>query len=163
MTRSERRIAIAKDVIEQINLGKMCIRSSNGYLAGKLPKSCINRDSETKISPLMARDIQKSCKMCIRGALMISKIAQFNEVTMENLNFDLDYISIHVESTADILEGAFSGEELDIIEQTFEGWADKKIGIFYCDHNDDADRVIAICQNIVDHGFFDPSVRYDVV
>lgn len=163
MTEEQRRKAIAQDVIKQINLGRMNIISNTYYLDGDLPKNCIEKSKSTRISKSMARDIQKTCNMCARGALAIAKIAKFDAETIKSLGlYDIDYISLNAQDTSKILKEAFSIEELHTIERVFEG-TECEFHKFHDDHIDDGDRLIAICQNIIDNGSFDPSVRYDIV
>ena len=169
MTRTERRVAICEDVIAQINLGDMNIMDNTSYLRGPMPKSLKRSATNINLSKKQARDIQKGCDMCARGALMISKIARFNNVTLANLTlYDDDFISVKQRDTTIVLEEAFCDEELSSIEDAFEVnslrfYASKECRQFRRDHESPSERFIAICQNIIDHGEFKPEVRYDIV
>lgn len=152
MTREQRKVAIAKDVIKQINAGVFDIRSRFGYIMNKRGKGM-----HCMVSKDNALGIAKQCGMCARGALMISRIAKFNEVKI-HAGF-----SVYREDTIAALEDAFTENELSSIESAFEGSHYFFHSQFHNDHKSDANRLIAICQNIVDHkGFFRPEVRYDV-
>jgi hypothetical protein len=180
MTRAERRVAIAQDVIQQIQLGHIRLSAGSSYLSGHV--SIDPNDFDRPIKPKEARLIQDSCTACAKGSLMISKIAKFNKASFKDIgayesyqvwNSDIPIvtgISTDEENTVGVLSDAFSSIQLDWIEAAYEGWMTVKdifrptTQYWIIDHPDPYDRLLAICQNIVDHkGTFKPSVRYDVV
>ncbi len=167
MTITERKIAICKDVIAQINLGDMDVEEGSAYLYGDVPSSLQGIGINHHITKEQGREIQKSCEMCARGALMIAKVAKFNEVSLGNLGISdecKDIFNATASVTSSVLSEAFTKMELDYIEAVFEGYQSRPIGRrFYEDHENPKDRLIAICQNIIDYGEFKPSIRYDIV
>ena len=145
MSRAERRVAVAKDVIIRINAGRMQAGhggyiSGPGHGGGVLSKSRANR-------------LAKECVVCARGGLMLAKVAKFNcAVYVGELNDSF--------STARNLADCFTEAQLWSIESAYEcyNWMSPMSDIA-----DPNDRLLAICQNIIDHkGTFKPMVEYEV-
>lgn len=170
MSRKERKIAIAKDVIANIHLGKLNVRMNNGYVGGI--DGDIEYDKEILCQYLpseqVAELLKPACQVCARGAMMMCKVAKFN-------SFDLNkYCLEDEESTVEALKDAFSEEELGQIEGAFELWGSdsfmpshKRLSNESLDNwasiQDDKDRLLAIMQNVIDHnGVFKPEVKYEV-
>lgn len=181
MTKAQRKVAIAKDVIA--NLHVMKIKSENGYINSN--NSNFNNVIYTELEPLLefgitpqqiAQKGMESCSMCARGALMLTKVAKFDQYDFDGV-CSLGYID--QDDTLDALKDAFTGHELELIETFFEG-----SNYITSDNNyydglglvtdlglkvqgnwtsiwDDKDRLLAIMQNIIDHkGEFKPEVKY---
>lgn len=155
MNRKERRKAICKDVIKQIHIGKMNIKRNNVYFIIKKSNMPSIGYNDRNITTDEAKRIQNKCTCCAMGALMISKIAKFDNVSFDQLGLrnysdkSLNASSMRIE---DILEEAFSHDELHEIEDAFE-----------CSDIDPYDKLLEICQNIIDHGSFKPEVEYEIV
>ena len=100
---------------------------------------------------------------------MLSKVAKFNDASLGDIGGRSSVHGMSMASygidTIDMLEDAFSEEELYLIESAFEGWHRDFGSVlrFHNDHSYPSNRLIAICQNIIDHGEFKPSVRYDII
>jgi len=193
MTRQERKVAIAKDVIA--NLDVMDFRKGNGYVVSDddIDFERIMRFGVT--NQQIANEAKKQCQVCARGAMMLCKIGKFNEFDFSELE---GFSDIDDETTTDALEEAFDQDELEMIESCFEGssyyngdldlyfkddegyqytWGGidlngRKSGIRrftdarnnWSEIEDDKDRLRAIMQNIIDHkGDFKPTVMYEVV
>ena len=161
--RAKARVAIAKDVIKRIQSGK--IRSmGNGYgyiefdtdLKHKVCK--MEDDYEKCITPQDVKKIAKNCYVCAMGALILSKVGLFNQLTWRDLfNFDTR------EDYENALFDYFDEDELYEIEDAFECNMSKAGKFGYLFKNDN-DRLLAIMQNIVDHnGTFKPEVEYEIV
>lgn len=157
MTREERRIAIAEDVIK--HLDAMDIRSGYGYVVGS-EQVMDNFDGEVneKSSKKIAEEMKQSCAMCARGAMMICKIAKFD-------NYKFCYSEINNTETLYALEDAFNYYELYEIEEAFENFYHDSnfTARYWSDINDPKDRLLAIMQNIVDNGRFNPQIEYEIV
>jgi hypothetical protein len=167
MTPEERRIAIAKDVIE--HLDQMNIMSKNAYMQVFEGDFVKNEGTITKEECSLLRD---NCEVCARGALFISRIDLFNTVDWTDL--DLEYYDPEEEEhdllssdiTSEKLEGAFSKQDLGLIESAFEfnrnhGMREEcsrfdstNAEYFGLQYDNDKDRLRAIMNNIVQNGNF---------
>lgn len=153
MTRNQRKVAIAQDVIKQLHVLK--IKRNNGYV---VPDEDFNLESllEFGVTPQqIAQKAKQTCTLCARGAMMLCKVDKFNNFGFEDLGCFGD---ISDDTTTEALEDAFTDEELSEIEHCFESawtsWSEIK---------DDKDRLQAIMTNIIDHkGVFKPEVEYTV-
>jgi hypothetical protein len=153
MTRKQRKVAIAKDVIKQVNAGVFDAKSQHGYVVP------MNGYLNGPVEQRNAIAVAKECHVCARGALMLSRIAKFNDMVINPICGNIEQ-----EQTAKALEDAFTSRELYEIERAFEGGEDgSDYRRFFLDHKNSNNRLIAICQNIIDHkGTFRPEVRYVV-
>jgi hypothetical protein len=180
MTPRQRRVAIAQDVIDRINEGQLSIESDKAYLLwehSKLPNAVLAKS----VSKRRVNQLYKECTVCARGGMLLSRVAVFNSLSLEEMGinqseYDYDYdgsYSINGEYTAKVLRGAFTEKHLSLIEAAFEcgihyainaGYSHKKANEAVCfgfEHDNDEERLLAIMQNIVDHGSFRPEVKYD--
>lgn len=172
MTRSERKVAVAKDVKAHI-LAKSLKILQGAYLTywkdlERLP------DSQSQAQCLLSAKKNK-CEACARGAMMLAKVAKWNNW---NGNFDIGVSSY---DTTEALKDAFSQEELNLIEACFErspGFVKDTYdfpinnGAFVKEYgvsaeswgpNKPDDRLLCIMQNIIDHdGEFKPEVEYEI-
>lgn len=170
MTRKEKKVAIAKDVIANIHMKKLNVKANNGYVESSDKDLEYDKDILCQYLPSeqVAELLKPSCQICARGAMMICKVAKFD-------NFDLGRYSLEEElSTTEALKDAFSEEELGQIEAAFELWGPgspmgehKRLSHEELENwesiEKDEDRLLAIMQNIVDHGGeFKPEVKYEV-
>jgi hypothetical protein len=137
MTCAQRRVAIAKDVIRSINAYGM--RAACGdYLRSEHLKGSAAKEFED-CTRSDARKIQSNCTVCAVGALVLSKIAKFDDATWG----DIVDIAIHSASPS-TMQGSFSSLQLQCIEDAFElHW----VKLFPLPE----DRMLAIMQNIVDN------------
>lgn len=168
LSRSEKRVAIAKDVIEQLKIGVIGARKGV-YLNLEIPYS-------SPISNLLQignKQLNKSmingdvkCEVCAKGALLACHILKTNHITVSQAA-KMDY-----EGDPDIyirnrLAKIFSQNQLDLIEAAFETWvvADenrylqspygaptgiaKKAVEFGKNYENTTERLIAIMKNII--------------
>jgi hypothetical protein len=144
MTKAERKVAIAKDVIANLHI--MTVKSHFGYIVEEGDKINIPVLREFGIDDqLIARKAKEKCTVCARGAMMLCKIDKFNHFTFDKCtsgsswsnpaeNFD----DITQDDTSAALADAFSTEELENIEACFEVCiADNKEDEFENDYNYD--------------------------
>ncbi len=160
----KRKVAVAKDVINQIQLKKFKVQK-NHYL---LLDDDIDVDpSEDPQKAMKCALDSKKCTVCARGAMMLTKVAKYN-----NFEFDEFYNLNCDHATTDALGDCFTEHELQLIETFFErlsfideGDAFNLYGVDYrkWGPNNPEDRLICIMQNIIDHkGQFVPSVEYTI-
>lgn len=158
------RVAVAKDVIGQIELGKLKARRGEGYLTSG--GGYIWSDVPCSLS-----GIQKICTMCARGALVLSAFNLYDG----DFGAIVNDRGITQEETRIQLEGIFSHRELSLIETAFEKIFMDGVDTFHSSRRclsaikfgnaipDDADRLLAIMQNIVDNGgTFKPEIEYEI-
>lgn len=143
MTKAERRVAIAKDVIAQLKTKRF--KATRGTVLGGISDKIIEGDYLTaQLCDVLPKF--KKCHVCARGAIFISAVERFNNYTGED--FDADWV-----------DGAslryFTKSQLDMIECAFEGW-----GQFFGDakiRGGAEDRMCSIMKNIIaNEGTFRP-------
>lgn len=107
LTKAEKRVQIAKDVIEQI-LAKKYSAVSGDYVSSTsmvpLNKEVLNRDNP-------------KCKVCACGSLILSAIRLFNRHTCP-----ITTNGSHIKAMT-LLKDWFSLAQLISIESAFEGWS----------------------------------------
>lgn len=173
MSKKERRVSIARDVLRRLERGELrlginyyCEPDDDEDFA--LQKGDISKEDITKL--------QTECRVCARGAFMISRISKCKDVKWEQLkNGKSNTIHVDNEANSNILKDSFTQKQLGLIEAAFE--FSLEYGVDYGNSSEDSreaakfgydldkpqDRLIAICQNIIDNdGKFNPYIRYEV-
>jgi hypothetical protein len=152
MTRAERRVAVAKDVIKAINAGRFITASCTGYVVEREQHVPFTENTQS-----WARKALKSkCAVCARGAMMLCKVANYNNYTVDSeYAAELDVWGVGQTDTTAALKDCFRIEQLAHIESAFEnGWSEI---------DDDESRLMAIMQCIIDHkGTFKADAEYEV-
>ncbi len=169
-TRAEQRVAIAKDVIKQIKLGKIVLGGGYwdlGYY-----------DASKSVYPNITRKVEATlplkktvCHVCAMGAVFASKVLKKGSTLLNE--------QVNDQAIIDDLEGIFSARQLRLIETAYEGGycgngtVEDKITTrslqraedFYTTHNVDEDyspehrgkRMVAIMKNVISNeGTFRP-------
>lgn len=171
LTPAQRKVNIAKDVIEQIQLSKLNMKGGV-YICRPLSVPLSMRIPVRKrMTEECVEFVQRQCDVCARGALLLRRVALFDKLRWGQLGIHADgSMAVARAHTTRGLKDAFTARELALIEAAFE--VDY---VFAPSHPmaryaakfgedfpfDPADRMIAICQNIIDHkGEFRPEVRY---
>jgi hypothetical protein len=159
MTQAERRVAIAKEVIANIHASRLNVRSRYGYV---VPNSDLLPNGLESVAggtdKAIAEKYKQTCTVCARGAMMLCKVAKFN-----NYAWNI-YGCVDSWDTFEALADAFTEDELWDIEQAFEQVEKNYDHTPWMDIDDDTDRLLAIMQNIVDHkGTFQPDVAYKII
>lgn len=159
LTKAEKRIIIAKDVIKQIR-SKFLIPYKGCYVSitnnyDPISSGTINAQEELKNI--------KSCRVCAKGSLLISKIAKFNSVFLDG-KYDINTTFSQLNGNDRCINNLpeFTRRQLDLIELAFENFIssdDKTIFFsqklankardFYAKYEDTEQRLIAICKNII--------------
>lgn len=157
MSKAQKRVAVAKDVLAQID-AEMVVAEECVYVEARALESEMAQQYCDVSKPVV-------CRACGLGSLILSSVRFENERTVSEINGIDGY-----EARA-ILSHIFKDSQLDLIESAFErtSMADTNCSVdcavsFGADFWHSEDRLIAIMQNIIDHkGRFVPSVRYNVV
>lgn len=135
MSKAERRVAVAKDVIKQINSGLFTAASHYFY-----PK-------RIGIENVSEEDLPKtSCYVCGIGAAAISKIMKFNNYDFDNRPSDCIF---YQRDCHNALKDCFTNDQLNIIENWFEchgynlpdDWTEKS----------KENRMLCIYQSVIDN------------
>jgi hypothetical protein len=128
LSSQEKKIAIAKDAIQQIEIGKYKAKQSYGYFTlGEY----MTQDNRYQISDLQCEiDKAETCSLCGMGAVFASRVRLGNDIT--NAKPDGDDI-------VNILEDVFEEEELRLIEAAFEGDGNENYFETYEEYDEDED------------------------
>lgn len=187
LTKAGQRVAIAQDVIDALMIDKLNV-VENMYLYGSVP-SAITRNvkADSPVSPSDATKLQASCSACALGSMFLAKIKLGNDVTWGDMDLNLyrevypwggtifkklkTYFSLQ---QLCLIESAFEQNELSsayyyisdcptVVSPNFREQLTKAV-LFGNKFADPKDRMLAIMQNIVDHGgTFKPVVEYEIV
>lgn len=161
MTKQQKRILIAKDVLKLIRLNRF--RPQAGiYLSSQTNALFTYRDMDKQ-----AKDIfkEKACFGCAQGAICYAAALRFNEVTVRELSTQTGYVSDG--AFADFLQRFFSKYQTGLIEACFEGWytnkqtstrisAKAKKWVDKHGFKTDNDRLCIIMRNVAKNGAFKP-------
>jgi hypothetical protein len=167
MTKRERRVAVANDVIK--HLDRLNIEDGYGFIV--TDEVDILKDRTGPITHEDCDTIRDTCTMCARGALMISKIDIFNSIdwSIMDIEYDGDDAELVDRDVTDDVLLEFGKKQLAKIESAFEtaayyaqdaGCSDataqlcKEFGLKY---KHPKDRLRAIMSNIVENGKFKPT------
>ncbi len=162
MTDAQKRIAIAKDVIKQVNAKR--IKPTRGiYLETKFAGSKITiADVGLEMELKALYENMPSCNACALGSMFVCAVSKFNNLSIEEhindgrkIEYDKNvYDTIKVQEIyygrpTEYLGQFFSTAQLDELERAFE--ADKS-----WDPRSSTERLIAIMKNIIrNKGTFD--------
>lgn len=150
MSKTNKRIAIAQDVIASLKIGKYTATPGN-YLEVQTDK---DYDSLPADSQALLRTEEVNCDVCAIGAIFASKVRKGNKCNYDLLNGNND------SSLIANLKGIFDEKELRIIETAFEGEAQSGLvreneeeaaqAWFERNHpHDETKRLVAIMKNII--------------
>ena len=174
LTPPQQRVAIAKDVLEQIRI-KRFTPYSGKYI------SSINFKNGLYKSEMGSKDIKsnfakiKNCSVCAMGACLMSATKFANKLNFEDVG--VHRTDFKDEKVKDLFSSIFSPEQLLLIEIAFEGndsGADRmgydifgadyptceitqKCDEFYLKYEDEKSRMVAIMKNLIKNkGEFKP-------
>lgn len=158
LTSAEMKVAIAKDVIAQLKAKKPKIKVYEGvYFVASLKKPFaeVGDDLQEAASKIV------SCEVCALGAVFLSKARLYNDCPMSIADGwhgdDGKCLSFNDDDMRLNLDSLFSNRQLRSIEAAFEGFSsdfsciypDGRERMFYEQHDDNKDRMIAIMKNII--------------
>ena len=120
MTPAQRRVAIAKDVIDSIQAD--LLKPQEGVYVSAYTKTC-NIEKGKSLQDSLLPNIE-TCECCAKGALFMTKILSFNHYKA-NSGYELDSeyeetLKIDGPETMKGLNDCFSKKQLDLIENAFE-------------------------------------------
>lgn len=154
MTKAEMRVAVAKDVIKQLKIGK--ITAEHCYLddMGEFNRN-IGKSMQTVI-----KNPAFKCNACAIGSALISFVNLFNGITIiEEISDDLDRNGIHK-----ILSKCFTKNQLEDMEGFFEWGSDDEfngrhhVNSTWYTSTSSEDKLIQIMQCIINNkGNFKPT------
>ena len=165
LTPSEQRVTIAKDVLEQLRLGRYYAEQST-YFSMPAPTAEPLKPGQDLQSLILQND--RTCTVCALGACFASAVRLSNGVALSEETIGFDNFADEPGDTADFGNDAvfnekvasyFSNRQLALIESAFEKDDDFSRGYDVEDaidfgqaYEDDTDRLQAIMENIVEHG-----------
>jgi len=150
MTRAQRRVAVAKDVIKWLDQDKLVASSGTYLFAGYGNDDLSNLSSVRLNNPDGSfQDTLKTlpaCEVCAKGAIFVCAVNRQNKVT----NAETGNWGWTGEEMRDKLRGLFSARQLDLIEAEFEGSYGYYSRIMEKTMDcDDESRMRAIMRNII--------------
>lgn len=166
LTKAQRAVAVAKDIIKQLKLEKLNL--AHAYCEGTFDTPLSpDADAQKHIGT-----IQKVCRVCAIGAAFLSHIRLYDDMRIADLQLPLyegaelnhpNYIGVEREQIVRKLRGTFTARQLDMIEDAYEtsycGLRDahtksEKFGVQFGTSNE---KLTAICKNIIKNdGVFKP-------
>jgi hypothetical protein len=125
LTKAEKRVAIAKDVIDQIKLKTIRIASGE-YCTITLDGSVKGKD---ELQKAFQKGKVKECKVCAMGALFIGDILKRDNFKLNSGNFtpgesgrfeEDGFANVYSSTIEKKLDDYFTAEQLRLIEAAFE-------------------------------------------
>jgi hypothetical protein len=180
LSRAEKRMTIAKDVIAQIKRGKYI--AEKGTYISDITTPKLEDSWGSKVEGFEEKDVQKnfskiqSCTVCALGACLMSSTKFANQLVFEDVDsVDADSM-VKNEKVNKLFKSLFSPEQLFLIEEAFEGDNEgcssrvgkmmgarvpkkllKKSVKFFDESGEDEHRLISIMKNIIKNkGTFKP-------
>jgi len=161
LSASERRVAIAKDVLVQLK-AKRYKATSGTYVDFKNPLIEYDNVVDLKDAPLCALSEGVKCQVCARGSMFMSACGLFDKVTAKDMGMDEGFSSSLDGFNPDFQayeDRFFPRKQLALIEAAFEGddvqdllTDDQQVAArkWYKAHKGGAEvRLKAIMQNII--------------
>lgn len=120
MTPAERRVAVARDVLKQLNKKKIVASNQGDYVHvnGRVPTSVVD-DTNTLVTEVFAGT---TCKCCARGAMFVSACSLFNAPKLSELRLDEKIKDLNGRDLRLQENQLFTRRQIDMIETAFEGW-----------------------------------------
>lgn len=147
LTKAEQRVIIAKDALKQL-LSKRFIATEGVYVEGKADdKAC--EFADTDVQYLFLDKKMPPCVVCARGALLVSAIRKYDDVTGDQYVWEPEIAS----------KRYFSLPQLVLMEAAFEEWyyTSYKAASFGGQFEESKDRLEAILKNVIKNkGTFKP-------
>ena len=182
LPKSEKAVLVAKDVLKQISIGRY--KPQAGRYIGDLVISDFS-DSNAQINEKF--DSIKSCTACALGSILLSCTHLGNKLLFSDIGIigkrkQVGIGNLKNANVVDLFKDIFSKKQLLLIETAFEGFNGSSYGddqmsdrfgeylgkilskseAKACDkftekYNNDYDRLVAICENIIENnGKFKP-------
>lgn len=147
LSRKQKRIAIAKDALQQLKLNK--------YLPARGLYVLERWNPDESMNDIIARDGEQ-CEVCAIGAAFCS-LARFNtELTLEHGSPELVHNTLRLcfsNRQMALMEYAFEGRSVSRITSTLKSYTDCNLAYtFWHRHKDATERMKAIFRNIIKNG-----------
>lgn len=148
---AEKRVAVAKDVIAQLDAKKIVALCGSYVSITPKENEIFSLEPDDEMQTVLAGRV---CDACALGSLFICAVAKLDDCTADSVQFDKHYdVDYYMrDDPYEYLGQFFEHEQLHRIEQAFEGyagWSDDD-GANYID--EDAERRLrVIMKNIIDN------------
>lgn len=160
LSKSEKKVIVAKDVLKHIKSKKYRANAGQYFLNINLEGGVLDSDGiKENIKKI------KRCDVCAMGACLLSATSYLNKLTFH----DLPHATDNTSDSWELLIKIFSAKELTLIENCFEGengdsgFGIKRVGAYlggaipdnaiyrqyYVEFTDDQKRLTAIMKNII--------------
>lgn len=151
LSKIDQKLAIVKDAIKQIKIGKTIVTTGVYMEVVDNGEGSSLVDDKDNLKKLIKRP-DFICQACAKGALFAACVLETNEVYGNN-HYSLESFQSHK------LKPWFKRGEIDLIEETFEGWGDKESASFkfYKKYKNPKTRLLAILNNILENKEFSPA------
>lgn len=163
MTKAEKKVAVAKDVLKNLRYTNL---DGGTYLSTKNDANVdfLLENKDKDLQEFIPK-IRKNCEVCAIGAFFLSEVGVFDKCKIAELGYD--YSQLRNDTfMREKLRAVFTTKELSLIESAFMG---SPYGItetewpvthsYYNKYHDEADRLKAICKNIIKNGTFKPEYQ----
>lgn len=164
LSKSEKRVLIAKDVIKALNMRKL-VAQHGTYMRVDDPKLKRTVLGNKQLSDVFDKATKKkdSCHVCALGACFVAGVQRFNNVVATDIGYsaktEIDDLN-NDDTMRDFLVDYFSMEQLHLIENCFESSDAMELapsGEDWKPKLEGTERMIAIMKNIVKNkGTFKP-------
>ena len=114
----KKRVAIARDVLEQIRIGRY-ISNGGSYIDALLMKDGKDKWDMSSLDIKSNFGKIKNCKVCAMGACLMSITKFENKLDFYDIGNDIE--NLNNEKTKILFQSIFSPEQLLLIERAFEG------------------------------------------
>lgn len=172
LSKAEKRVAIAKDVLQQIRVGKY-IADAGRYIYGVDAPDIEDVYYESDIKKNFSKI--KECKVCAMGACLMSATKFANKLKFQDIGSGIS--DLNNPQVKSLFKSIFSPVQLLLIERSFEGRTGgstvgcdvfgldefdfnqqiEKCSDFYHEYPTDEDRLVGIMNNIIENkGTFKP-------
>ena len=150
LTPEKQRVAIAKDVIKQLELLKIKPKLNSGYV--DLAKSYVGAP-DAQVCDVVAN---QKCTVCALGGMMVSAVQLADKLRVSDIASEWEGIAsvgyLGADICYDYLRTFFTREQLRQIEAAFEGWTEIR-GVPYKKFEPKvrgaANRMILVMKNII--------------
>lgn len=148
----EKAVAIAKDVLEQLEAKKV-IPGESVYLGHEFVKFC--RENPEELQGKL--DDAGPCEACALGSLLLSRCRLYNDLRGDTVSVAWAQEGSLCDMTYRQLLDVFTTTQLHCIEAAYEGYGIGPAYRFHCQYVEAEEVLQQICLNIIHNdGHFDP-------
>lgn len=152
--KARRRVLIVKDALIRFNLNNL--KLIHGNYVNLHDNSSIRPNNSDSFKDFINTD-KAICNVCAKGALFCSIVGRVNNILAKDA-FNMAWSNNCGDKPHELLKKYFTVEQIDMIETAYEGrsylheiddFTQNKCISYYKAFNNDNDRFIAICNNII--------------